>query len=106
MNSQKYTLDAVKNHLRITQNFENDLLRLYMGAALSIASDFIGAEIIGESETASESQINLTDAILSALLLIIGDLYKTRGNVEQSEHVRMTGPAAHILWHYRRNFGV
>ncbi|NTA48151.1 phage gp6-like head-tail connector protein [Agrobacterium tumefaciens] len=72
-------LETVKKHLRVFHEDEDTEIGLYRDAAESIVTQHLDREVVaaGETPTAADG-IAATPAIVSAILLVTGDLYEVR----------------------------
>ena len=73
------SLDVVRSHLRVLHTDEDAEIGLYRDAAESIVTQHLDREVVaaGETPTAADG-IAATPAIVSAILLVTGDLYEVR----------------------------
>lgn len=95
------TLTEVKLHLRITEDDEDALLTIFMGAADDYMRKFLNRSIPGEND----SPTIIPSAIKAAALLFIGDLYENREG--SSEKVLVANPAVdRLLYPYREEIGI
>lgn len=102
------SLDVAKSHLRVDFDDEDNLIELYLKAAIEYAEGFIDRSIItSEEDRAHESDIVVNNAIKSAILLILGHLYANR---EEESIDKATSPlqlgAKSLLLPYRIKMGV
>ncbi|UHS56837.1 head-tail connector protein [Agrobacterium vaccinii] len=72
-------LETVKKHLRVFHNDEDAEIEIYRDAAESIIAEYLDREVvaIGATPTADDG-IAATASIVSAILLVTGDLYEVR----------------------------
>lgn len=94
------TLEQAKEHLRVTNSAEDNLIRLYIKAATSYIIKFLNRDDLpGEDE----SPLYIPDDIKAAGLLIIGGMYEVREDkiVGQLNAV-VENPAAMALLHPHR----
>ena len=72
-------LETVKRHLRVFHSDEDIEIGLYRDAAESIIAEHLDREVVPADETPSaDDGIAATPAIVSAILLVTGDLYEVR----------------------------
>lgn len=72
-------IDIVKTHLRVDFDDEDELISLYISAAITNAESFLDRALIkSESERINPDDLVINDSIKAALLLIIGTLYANR----------------------------
>jgi len=90
-------LDTIKKHLRVFHDDEDAEIGIYRDAAESIVTQYLDREVVavGVTPTATDG-IEATPAIVSAILLVTGDLYEVRepdpdakGNAVLPRAVRM-----------------
>ena len=100
------SLREIKYHLRLPLEADSDLdpyLDGLYGAALDYCRQYLSREIPWSTET--ESAV-FPDAVRSAMLLIIGDLYENRERVVVGT-ITATIPTADAMLHfYRDGLGV
>lgn len=89
------TLLEAKNHLRVTDNQENDLINIYIAAA----EDYIGKFLNDEDYPNAFS-------IKAAALLIIGDLYQNREAQIVGTIVSDNPTVQRLLYPYRQGIGI
>lgn len=72
-------LETVKKHLRVFHDDEDAEIGIYRDAAESIIAEYLDREVvaIGATPTADDG-IAATASIVSAILLVTGDLYEVR----------------------------
>ena len=72
-------LETVKKHIRVFHSDEDAEIEIYRDAAESIITEYLDREVvaIGETPTAADG-IAASPAIVSAILLVAGDLYEVR----------------------------
>lgn len=72
-------LETVKKHLRVFHNDEDAEIGLYRDAAESIITEYLDREVVAAGSTPAQLDgIAATPAIVSAILLVTGDLYEVR----------------------------
>lgn len=72
-------LETVKKHLRVFHSDEDAEIGLYRDAAESIIAEYLDREVVAAGETPTTTDgIVVTPAIVSAILLLTGDLYEVR----------------------------
>lgn len=72
-------LETVKKHLRVMHTDEDAEIELYRDAAESIITEYLDREVVADGETpTAEDGIEATASIVSAILLVTGDLYEVR----------------------------
>lgn len=72
-------LETVKKHLRVFHEDEDVEIGLYRDAAESIITEYLDREVVADGETPTdEDGIEATASIVSAILLVTGDLYEVR----------------------------
>ncbi|WCK77567.1 head-tail connector protein [Agrobacterium fabrum] len=72
-------LETVKKHLRVSHEDEDAEIGLYRDAAESIITQHLDREVVAAGETPTDADgIAATPAIVSAILLVTGDLYEVR----------------------------
>lgn len=72
-------LETVKKHLRVFHEDEDVEIGLYRDAAESIVTQHLDREVVAAGETPTDADgIAATPAIVSAILLVTGDLYEVR----------------------------
>lgn len=87
-------LGAVKEHLKIDYQDEDELLQIYLNAAEAYVNDYC--------DTKSSPFAKLTPTIQAAVLLIVSDLYENRvGQVEKELYQNKT---VEMLLNFNRNF--
>lgn len=90
-------IELVKQHLRLEPEFmdDNELIEVYIAAALESASLYIGQEL----------EEPLSPSIKAGCLMFIGTMYTTRQDVtELQRHAVPT--AVERLWNVHRTHGV
>jgi uncharacterized phage protein (predicted DNA packaging) len=95
------TLTEIKNHLRIDQSAEDDLLNLYLSAATDWIEKYINQPVIG----LADSPISTPAAIKAACLLIIGDMYENREGAGEKE-IKENPAVQRLLHFYRIGIGI
>ena len=94
------TLTEIKNHLRVDQSVEDDLIQLYSDAAEDSIRNYLNRDIPGEND----SPVAVPAAIRSAILLYIGDLYHNReAKTDKSLYENQT--AINLIQPYRVGMG-
>lgn len=82
--------DLVKKHLRVDADDEDDLIVLYLAAAIGAAQDFLNRQVYESVEaltaavlsgTAGDDPMIINDQIKAAVLLTVGHLYANREEV-------------------------
>lgn len=72
-------IDIVKTHLRVDYDYEDELIGLYINAAINYAESFLDRSLIkSESERKSPDDLIINESIKAALLLTVGTLYANR----------------------------
>lgn len=89
------TLDEAKDHLRVTDCHEDDLITIYIGAA----QDYIGKFLNDEDFPNAFS-------IKAAALLIVGDLYQNREASITGTIVSDNPTVQRLLYPYRQGIGI
>lgn len=62
------TITQAKEHLRVLHDLEDGMIELYLGAAISLVSQYLGDDLPDP----------MPEAIQAAVLLLTGDLYLNR----------------------------
>jgi len=84
------TTDQAKLHLRVDDADEDAVIEIYLGAAESMAVEFINRAVYEsagameaaiEAGTAGDYPMVINDGIKGAILLILGHLYVNRSSV-------------------------
>jgi Phage gp6-like head-tail connector protein len=92
------TLDQAKSHLRVDGDDEDDLIAIYLAAAIQSAMNYLDRQVFANeadmasavtAATAGDDPIVATPPMLAAILLILGKLYLFREDV-------VTGTAATV----------
>ncbi len=78
------TIEQAKQHLRVLHSFEDELIQVYITAALARFSEYTGrklysdtAALEADTEAPENTQI-MNDLIRSGCFLLIGHLYSNR----------------------------
>lgn len=72
-------LETVKKHLRVFHDDEDAEIELYRDAAESIITEYLDREVIATGGTpVADDGIVASASIVSAILLVTGDLYEAR----------------------------
>jgi hypothetical protein len=72
-------LDTVKKHLRVFHSDEDAEIGLYRDAAESIITEYLDREVVAVGAAPAQPDgVTATPAIISAILLVTGDLYEVR----------------------------
>ena len=72
-------LETVKKHLRVFHSDEDAEIGIYRDAAESIVTEYLDREVVAiGASPAQDHGIVATAAIVSAILLVTGDLYEVR----------------------------
>lgn len=72
-------LETVKKHLRVFHDDEDAEIGIYRDAAESIIAEYLDREVVANDATpTAEDGIAAAPAIVSAILLVTGDLYEVR----------------------------
>lgn len=105
-------------HLRVDAGVEDDLIALYINAAVQSASDFLGRKIYANSDdmaasvlagTAGDDPIVINDAVRAAILLILGQMHAYREDVvvgTSSSVMPLPVGSRQLLFPYRAGLGV
>lgn len=73
------SLERVKDHLRVFHTDEDTQIELYRDAAEAIISEYLDREIAEAGQTPeADNGIEVTAAIVAAILLLVGDMYEVR----------------------------
>jgi len=114
---QIITTDRARQHCRADSD-DDSMLSVYAGAAEQAAQDFLNRRVYATGDdlaaavlagSAGEDPIVVNDAILAAMLLILGHLYKNREEVmtgQGSAAVKIPVGAEFLLWPHRIGLGV
>jgi len=98
--------ELVKKHLRVFGTDDDQLIDLYIAAAVDTAEQYINRKLYAQSETVPEDDedgLVLPPAIEAAILLIVGQLYEFRENVISGTIVaQLPNGAERLMWPYRR----
>lgn len=72
-------LETVKKHLRVFHDDEDTEIGLYRDAAESMVTQHLDREVVAAGETPTVTDgVAATPAIVSAILLVTGELYEER----------------------------
>jgi len=105
-------------HLREDAGVADDLIGLYVSAAVQSASDYLDRKIYATTEdmaaavlagTAGDDPIVINDAVRAAILLILGKLYAYREDVvvgTSSSVMELPAGSKQLLFPYRAGLGV
>lgn len=105
-------------HLRVDAGVEDDLIVLYVNAAVQSASDFLDRKIYANSDdmaaavlagTAGDDPIVINDAVRAAILLILGQMHAYREDVvvgTSSSVIPLPVGSRQLLFPYRAGLGV
>lgn len=110
-------LPLAKIHLKVDETtHEDDLIQVYIGAAESIAMEFLNRKVFETTEemaaavldgSAGDSPILINDSIKAAMLLILTDLHSNRSNVVIGASVaELPRGSVSMLWPFRIGLGV
>ncbi|WP_018435350.1 head-tail connector protein [Paraburkholderia atlantica] len=111
------TADALA-HLRADAGAEDDLIAIYLGAAVDAAQNYCNRQFFATDEemtaavtagTAGDDPIVITDSIRSAILLILGKLYSNREDVVTGTGrtvQKLPDGSQYLLQPYRVGMGV
>ena len=98
--------ELVKKHLRVFATDEDQLIDLYIAAAVDTAEQYLNRKLYAQSETVPEDDedgLVLPPAVEAAILLIVGQLYEFRENVISGTIVaQLPNGAESLMWPYRR----
>lgn len=98
--------ELVKKHLRVFATDEDQLIDLYIAAAVDTAEQYLNRKLYAQSETVPEDDedgLVLPPAVEAAILLIAGQLYEFRENVISGTIVaQLPNGAERLMWPYRR----
>lgn len=95
------TLTETKEHLKVDQDTEDDLITLYIQAAENHIENFLNQPIMG----AADSPVTTPSAIKAACLLLVANMYENReAMTEKSLNENTTVKS--LLYPYRRGMGV
>ncbi|SAK65437.1 hypothetical protein AWB80_03073 [Caballeronia pedi] len=112
------TTEQALAHLREDAGVADDLIALYIGAAIQSASDYLDRKIYATTEdmaaavladTAGDDPIVVNDAVRAAILLILGKLYAFREDVvvgTSSSVMELPTGSKQLLFPYRAGLGV
>jgi len=84
------SLEQAKLHLRVDHDEEDDLIQLWINAAVQLAEGFLNRRVFAseaemesaiEDGSAGDCPIVVTDLVRSAVLLTVGHLYANREDV-------------------------
>ncbi|MDR5736136.1 head-tail connector protein [Caballeronia sp. LZ025] len=103
-------------HLRVDAGVEDDIIALYISAAIQSASDYLDRKIYATPDdmaaavldgTAGDDPIVINDAVRAAILLILGRLYANREDTVVGASVaELPAGSKQLLFPYRAGLGV
>ncbi|WP_250451201.1 head-tail connector protein [Caballeronia sp. ATUFL_M2_KS44] len=105
-------------HLRTDAGVEDEIIALYISAAIQSASDYLDRKIYATPDdmaaavlagTAGDDPIVINDAVRAAILLILGKLYAYREDVvvgTASSVMELPAGSKQLLFPYRTGLGV
>ncbi len=101
-------IDIVKTHLRVDFSDEDELIGLYIDAAITYTESFLDRSLIkSESDRKSPDDLIINDAVKAALLLTIGTLYANREQeITGSITAELKFGAKSLLMPYRTKLGI
>lgn len=98
-------LDLVKNHLQVVGADHDAIIELYVAAAVDTAEQYLNRKLYAVGETVPDSDptgITIPPAVVSAVLLIVGQLFEFRENVVSGTIVTQVPLGAErLMWPYR-----
>lgn len=103
------TLERARAHVRVTHNFDDEMLQHYIDAAEDYAARYMGRDSLEEllvepgsdSEQSSEQPARLPASVEQAVLLLVGDSYALR-EAQVTGTILTANPAAESLMHFYR----
>lgn len=107
------TLGQVRQHCRV--DFDDELLKVYAEAAEQAAEDFLGRRVFPDTAALADAVIGsyagddpmvVNQAIVAAVLLIAGHLYRNREAVSSEAATELPMGAHALLWPHRVGLGV
>ncbi|MBP6861350.1 MAG: phage gp6-like head-tail connector protein [Neisseriaceae bacterium] len=102
------SLDQAKLHLRVDGDDEDEVIKVYLGAAQSASARYLNRSIISdEGDRVGETDLVATDDVRAAILLTLGHLYANRENeIVGSITSSLKFAAVNLLTPYRIDMGV
>lgn len=97
------TLEEAKLHLRVTQNNEDALIRLYIEAAGTYLLALLN---LTNLPGATDSPPEIAADVKAAALLIIGGMYEERSDKIIDARFEENPAVKNLVFHYRDNMGV
>ena len=98
--------ELVKKHLNVLTTDDDQLIDLYIAAAVDTAEQFLNRTLYPADGTVPEDDpdgLVLPPAVSAAILLIVGQLYEFRENVISGTIVaQLPNGAERMMWPYRR----
>jgi uncharacterized phage protein (predicted DNA packaging) len=95
------SLSLAKNHLRVDQSEEDSLIQSYIDAAEQYVEGYINRTIPGSLD----SPVTTPKPIISAILLIVGDLYENRLGASEVD-LKENKAVVSFLYPYRVGIGI
>ncbi|MDR5761952.1 head-tail connector protein [Caballeronia sp. LZ035] len=112
------TTEQALAHLRADAGVEDDLIALYVSAAVQSASDYLDRKIYATAQdmaaavlddTAGDDPMVINDTVRAAILLILGQMYAYREDVvvgTSSSVMPLPIGSRQLLFPYRAGLGV
>ncbi len=95
------SLSQAKSHLRVDQSEEDNLIQTYIDAAEGSVENFLNRTIPGSLD----SPVTTPAPIISAILLIVSDLYENREAASEKE-LNENRAVSSLLYPYRVDIGI
>ena len=104
-----------KAHLRVDEDYPDDQLSIYLGAAEEQAQEFLNRRVYATAEllaaavlanVAGSDPIVVNDSIRAAVLLILGHLHANRETVTSQQTYALPVGSQSLLWPFRVGLGV
>lgn len=99
------TIAEAKAHLYVTHSEQDALIQTYINAAETNTAQYLDYEIVASLSTdplISANQVLFNDAIKSAILLNVSDLFEQRQGIITGTIVAYTKSAENLLNPFRR----
>ncbi|MDQ2139582.1 head-tail connector protein [Alcaligenaceae bacterium B3P038] len=105
----------VKAHLRVDEDYPDDQLAIYVGAAEEQAQEFLNRRVYATAEMlaaavlaniAGSDPMVVNDSIRAAILLILGHLHANREAVTSHQTYELPMGSRSLLWPFRVGLGV
>jgi uncharacterized phage protein (predicted DNA packaging) len=103
MANKVVTISEAKQHLRVDQDYDDELIKLYIDAAHDYIENLLNTGIPGLSDSPPEQEAPA--AIKSAALLIVSDLYLNREGASEKD-IKENSAVMRLLYPYREEIGI